>query len=101
MAIVNNIPRSYQQWSAINATPNDFNLDSGIYGLTIKATVFGTATLQKLQPDGVTYVPMAAPIGANGYSVLQLPAGQYQLTLAGITALTGQIELIARGGLRG
>jgi hypothetical protein len=94
---VNNQPRSYQAWSAIGATPNDFMLDAGRYGLNLKAQIWGTATLQMLQPDGVTYMPVSAAIGANSYTVLDLPAGQYQLTMAGITALTGQIALIGRG----
>lgn len=103
---INNQPRSFQQWPAtvpspyapapVNATPPDFNLDAGTYGLTITAGVFGTVTLRKLNPDGVTYTPVSAAIAANGYSVLQLPAGQYQLTLAGVTALNGSIELISR-----
>lgn len=103
---INNIPRSFQQWPAsyapapVNATPADFNLDAGIYGMVISAGVFGTATLQKMLPDGTTYVAVSAAIGANGYTVLQLPAGQYRLALAGITALVGEIALISRGPLR-
>lgn len=96
----NDQPRSFQYWSAINATPNDFNLDAGIYGLTIAASVFGTATLQRLLPDNTTYVPVSSALAANGYTVLQLPAGQYRLALAGVTALIGVIELIARGPLK-
>lgn len=100
VAAINNIPRSFQLWQpAISATPPDFNLDAGIYGLALKATTFGTATLQMLQPDGVTYIPVSAAIAANGYTTLQLPAGQYQLTLAGVTALTGQIAKVARGSV--
>lgn len=95
---VNNIPRSFQYWAAIAATPLDFNLDAGAYGMTLHATVWGTATLKKLLPDGATYVAVATAFSADGYLELHLPAGQYQLTLAGITALTGEIALIARGG---
>jgi len=97
---IRNIPRSFQSWGAINATDLDFNLDAGVYGLTLHATAWGTATLKKLLPDGVTYVSVmgsGGPIAADGYTVLQLPAGQYQLTLASVTALTGEIALIAKG----
>lgn len=97
---INNQPRSYQAWSAIAVTPNDFNLDAGLYGLTVSAGVWGTATLQKLMPDGVTYAPVAPNFAASGYSTLQLPAGQYQMTLAGATAFSGVIELISRGPMR-
>jgi hypothetical protein len=103
MAIIN-IPRSFQYWNTITATPPDFNLDAGVYGLTATWTV-GTIQLQKLLPDGVTYgnvsAVIAAPGAGVGYSVYQLPAGQYRLALAGgVVALIGEIALIARGGFR-
>lgn len=106
-ATVNTIPRSFQQWPAsyapapVNVTPPDFNLDAGLYALLLSAAVWGTATLQKLLPDGVTYVPVYPAIAANGPSVqLQLAAGQYQLTLAGVTTLKGEIALISRGPIK-
>lgn len=97
---INNIPRNFQYWAAIAATPADFNLDAGAYGLTLHATAWGTASLQKLLPDGTTYVsvmPFATALSADGYQELHLPAGQYRLALAGITALTGEIAKIASG----
>lgn len=98
---INNIPRSFQFWSNIAATPADFNLDAGNYSLIATWTV-GTVQLQKLMPDGTTYVPvtaaLAAPGAASGYTYLQLPAGQYRLVLAGgATGLTGEIAKIDRG----
>lgn len=92
---INNIPRSYQFWNAVVATPPDFNLDAGVYGLTLAWTA-GTATLQKLLPDGVTYIAVSAAIAASGYTVLQLPAGQYRLAVV-TGPLTGEIALVARG----
>lgn len=105
---LNNQPRSFQQWPApayapapVSATPPDFNLDAGTYALTLTAGVWGTATLQKLLPDGTTYVAVnGAIIAGNGLTVLTLPAGQYRLLLAGITALVGEIALIGRGVYR-
>ena len=95
MAIVNQ-PRSFQFWNNISATPGMFNLDAGAYGLTITATTFGTAALQKLLPDGVTLVTVAS-VTAAGYQEIHLPAGQYQLTLTGVTGLIGEIAKIASG----
>lgn len=103
--VVNNQPRSFQQWPApayapapVSATPPDFNLDAGVYGLTLTAGVWGTATLQKLLPDSSTYVAViGGGLAGDGYTTLVLPAGQYRLLLAGITALVGVIELIGRG----
>jgi hypothetical protein len=101
---INTIPRSYQAWpntyanaavAPVNATPADFNLDAGLYGLTVSAGVWGNATLQKLLPDG-TYANVGA-FAANGYSTLELPAGQYRMLLAGVAAFDGVIELISRG----
>lgn len=90
--------RSYQSWSAINATPADpdFNLDAGVYGLTAHATVWGTATLQRVFP-GAILVTVTPALAADGYIAIQLPAGKYRMTLAGVTALTGALELIASG----
>ena len=89
--------RSYQSWfPVITATPADFALDAGWYGITVQATVWGTATLQRLMPDG-GYVTVLAALNANGYSTIQLPAGQYRMALAGVTAFGGLIELITPG----
>lgn len=95
-------PRDLQTWNAIAATPLDFVLHAGTYGLELKATAWGTATLQKYEFSSDSYFPISAAIAANGYTVLELPAGQYQLTVAGVTALSGVISRInaARVGRR-
>lgn len=94
-------PVSFQQWLAISATPVDFRLDAGVYGLTLRATVWGTATLQRMMSDnagGQVAVDIMSPLAGNGYVDLTLPAGWYRLSLSGITTLSGLIELIYRGG---
>lgn len=96
MAITNQ-PRSYQFWNAITATPNDFNLDVGNYGITVATGGFTSFQLLKLMPDGVTYAPITAVITVAGYTVIQLPAGQYRLALIGATAFIGTIEKIDVG----
>lgn len=90
---INNIPRSFQFWNAVAATPPDFNLDAGVYG--VLAVITGTVTLQKLLPDGTTYAPIAV-IATNTYVTFQLPAGQYRILMAAAT-ITGEIALIAKG----
>jgi len=90
---LNNQPRNFQQFAAISATPNDFNCDAGLYALQLHATVWGSAALQLLQPDGVTYLPVFVA-NQDIYQELRLPAGQYQLALTGVTALTGQVAKI-------
>lgn len=95
---ITNIPRSFQYWAAVVATPPDFNLDAGWYALTLSWTA-GSATLQKLLPDGVTYVAVSPVIVASGITNLILPAGQYRLAVV-TGPLTGEIALISRGGSR-
>lgn len=94
---INNQPRNFQFWNTIGATPAQFNLDAGAYGLTLHAGAWGTATLQKLLPDGATLVAVSQVFTADGYQELHLPAGQYQLTLSGVTGLIGEIAKIASG----
>lgn len=99
---IKNFPRSFQSWAAadvVAATPPDFNLDAGIYGIAVASGVT-TLQLSKLMPDGVTYVPITAALAPGSYTVVQVPAGQYRAVLVGGTALVGEIALIARGGFR-
>lgn len=96
----NDRPVSFQQWNNIAATPLDFRLDAGKYGLTIAATAFGTVTLSRVSSDGAggqVVTPISAALAANGYTVLELPAGWYRLVLAAITGFNGLIEQIAPG----
>jgi len=94
---ITNIPRSFQFWNNIAATPNDFNLNAGWYGLAVHATAgFAGVALRKLLPDGLTYVTVSAAFAADGYQVLILPAGQYQMTLTGVTGFIAEIALITR-----
>ena len=100
MAAITNVPRSMVLYVGVASTQqNDFNLDAGAYGITATAGVFGTATLQRLLPDGANanYVPVTAAIVAAGYTRIGLPAGQYRWVFTGMTALTLVMELIAPG----
>jgi hypothetical protein len=101
IAARNDRPVSFQQWNAIDATPLDFRCDAGRYGLTLRAVAWGSATLQRVMTDGAggqIAVDVLPPLAGDGYTEVPLPAGWYRLTLAGITDLTGLIELIERGG---
>lgn len=95
--------RSYQFWDTLAATPDIFDLDAGKYGLTLVASVWGTATLSRvMRINGANvFIPLFANIVANSYTVLELPAGKYQLTVAGVTALSGALEQIAPGRMGG
>jgi hypothetical protein len=93
---LNSQPRSYQFWNAIAATPPDFDLDAGNYGLTVATGGFTSYQLQRLMPDGVTYAPITAVVTTAGYTFIQLPAGQYKIVLIA-TAFIGVIEKIDVG----
>lgn len=71
----------------IRMTPATFTLDGGTYGVVIVASTWGTATLQILAPNGITFLPVLAAMSANGTAVVQVPAGVYQLTLAGASGV--------------
>ena len=79
-----------------NNTTN-FTLSGGAYGISLTASAWGTATLNRFAPDGSTLIPMATAIAANGYLNLNLPSGNYQLTVSGTTALQGDITSIVTG----
>lgn len=102
IAARNDQPVSFQSWVGVNATPKDFKLDAGAYGLTLHATTWGTAILQRVLPDGaggqIAVSVQAAALAADGYARLGLPAGWYRLTLTGANiGITGMIEQIAPG----
>jgi hypothetical protein len=95
---IKTIPRSYQSWVALAATPaTDFELDAGNYGLTVAAGGFNSYELQRLLPDGATYVPASPVFAAAGYNELKLPAGRYSMVVVGASAFTGVIEKIDVG----
>ena len=94
---ITNIPRSFQFWNGIAATPADFNLDAGDYGL-LGASGATSMQLQKLLPDGITYASVsgAAITTLPSYTTYLLPAGQYRLVLTA-TAFIGEIAKINVG----
>lgn len=77
--------------TGVTANTANFTLRGGQYGVTVTATVFGTITLQKLAPDGTTFITVLTAFAAAGYANVNLPSGTYRFTVAGVTA--GQINL--------
>jgi hypothetical protein len=71
-----------QGFSNINATTAAFHLLGGKYGVTVKASTYGTVTLQILAADGSTYLPAMTAFAADGYASADLPEGQYKVALA-------------------
>jgi hypothetical protein len=78
-------------WLNIGTTPAAFTLPGGLYGVTVMGTGFGTVTLQRLAPDGTTYVTALTAFGANGYQSVYLPSGTYQLAISSTTAVYADV----------
>ena len=70
------------QFSNISATTAAFTLMGGRYGITCKASTYGTVTLQILAFDQSTYLTAATAITADGVALVDLPAGTYKFALA-------------------
>jgi hypothetical protein len=68
--------------------------------LTVAAGGFESYALERLLPDGVTYVPATPILAAAGYNEFKLPAGRYTLVLVGATAFAGVLEKIDTGRAR-
>jgi len=76
-----------QSFSNISANTAAFTLRGGNYGLTCHATWGGgNVALQRLAPDGSTYVTVITALTADGYASANLPSGTYRLA---VTTSTG------------
>lgn len=72
----------------ISATPAAFVLRGGNYGLTCHATWGGgNVALQRLSPDGTTYITVITALTTDGYASANLPSGTYQLAVTTATAI--------------
>jgi hypothetical protein len=78
-----------QNFQNINATTAAFNLDGSRYCYAVKASTYGTVTLQILLPDGTTWATApTAPGGtspvmaADGAVIVELPPGIYRIAIA-------------------
>lgn len=84
----------YVVFNNISATPASFTLRGGNYGVTAHATWGGgSVTLQRLSPDGSTYVTVLVAFSADGYANLNLPSGTYQLLVATATGI--YVDIVA------
>lgn len=70
------------QFANISTTTAPFYLDGGTYGLSVKASTFGTVTLQVLLADDVTYATAATAFSGDGFAVVDLPPGMYKWAIA-------------------
>jgi hypothetical protein len=72
----------------IAATTAAFQLLGGKYCFAVKASTYGTVTLQILLPDGLTWATAPGDTGespslvADGAVTTDLPQGQYRIAVA-------------------
>jgi hypothetical protein len=77
-----------------STTQGPFTLLGGRYALTAHGTwSSGSATLQLLAPDGVTYVNVAS-FTSDGSATVSLPAGKYQVAVSGASGVYVSITKI-------
>ena len=69
-------------FSNIQATTSPFTLDGGRYALELIGSTLGTVTLQRLGPDGSTYLTAATAFTGNGTALVDLPPSTYRVALA-------------------
>lgn len=84
----NNGAANVNTYSLQNASANggSYEHTGGIYLASVVAATFGTVTLQKLGPDGVTWLTILT-FNANGAQTAYLPRGQYRWGVAGATGV--------------
>lgn len=87
-----------KKFSNLSATPTNFTLNGGCYGIEVIATWGGgSVDLKRQAADGSTFVSVlsgATAFTANGFQSLNLPNGTYQLTIATATAVYADITSI-------
>jgi hypothetical protein len=67
----------------ISTTTSAFELIGGLYHISAHFTGSGSVTLQKLGPDGSTYMTAATALSTTDTAVTaSLPPGQYKVAIA-------------------
>lgn len=70
----------------VTSTSGQFVLDGGKYFFSAVGSFnSGTATLQRVGPDGNTMVSVGTALTAAGGNAVDLPPGTYQVTISGST----------------
>jgi hypothetical protein len=82
-------------YSNISASQT-FKLNGGSFGLTVHATWGGgSVDLKRLAADGTTYISvLSAALTADAYQAVNIPPGNYQLTVTTATAVYADITSV-------
>jgi hypothetical protein len=82
------VPTENKTFSNISATTASFGLGGGKYSFLVKASTYGTVSLQVLLPDNTTWATAPGDTGespslvADGAVTTDLPPGQYRVAIA-------------------
>jgi hypothetical protein len=78
-------PKEWVEETNIQATPDDFWLTGGYYGIDAVFATAGTVTLTKRGPNGSTYITVGTSTtfsSSPGTAVVLLGPGYYRLAIA-------------------
>lgn len=76
------------KYSAISASTGAFYLKGGRYGFAAVASWGGgSVELDILGPDGTTWLATAVAFSADGYKTIDVPPGQYRITVDTATGI--------------
>ena len=76
---------------------SDFSLLGGEYGITVSATFGGgNVAFSVYSLDGSTKIAVVPNFTANGYGYLDLPPGNYNITITTATAVYVSVARIRR-----
>lgn len=76
-----------------NASSAPFQLLGGLYGVTVSGTIVSLG-IDRLGPDGATYVPAMPAFTATGYATAYLTAGSYEAAAGATTAANVAVQRI-------
>lgn len=94
-ALAEQWPIETHSFTNLSATPANFLLSGGAYGVTVHAGTWssGSVTLARLATDGSTFVSVQA-FTADGYANINLPNGTYQLTITSATGVYADVTSV-------
>jgi hypothetical protein len=75
------VPGDCVTFSNISATTNSFLLKGGTYGVTCKASTYGTVAVQVLAGDQASWLAAITAFAADGFASANLPPGLYRVAL--------------------
>jgi hypothetical protein len=76
------VPHDSKTFSNIATTSAAFDLKGGLYVIKVKASTYGTVTLQVLGPDGTTWLNALTAISADGTAAGYLAPDNYRILIA-------------------